>query len=95
MARVRVCPICGGENTLSVIRYTQCGVSVAHISLTEAAPLALAASTEQTPDSLCSMRGTDSPGECGVSVLRRVVGNGSPADFGMAVGSVPRDSSKI
>ncbi|MFZ4789497.1 MAG: FHA domain-containing protein [Candidatus Competibacteraceae bacterium] len=49
MARVRVCPTCGGENALSVIRCTQCGVSVAHISLTEAAPLALAASTEKTP----------------------------------------------
>lgn len=49
MARVRVCPTCGGENALSVIRCTQCGVSVAHISLTEPAPLALAAGTEQTP----------------------------------------------
>jgi len=49
MARVRVCPTCGGENALNVIRCTQCGVSVAHISLTEAAPPALAASTEKTP----------------------------------------------
>ena len=49
MARVRVCPTCGFENALSVIRCTQCGVSVAHISLTEAALLALAASTEKTP----------------------------------------------
>ncbi len=49
MARVRVCPTCGRENALAVIRCTQCGVSVAHISLTEAAPLALAASTEKTP----------------------------------------------
>ena len=49
MVRVRVCPTCGFENALSVIRCTQCGVSVAHISLTETALPALAASTEKTP----------------------------------------------
>ncbi len=36
MARVRVCPTCGGENALATIRCTQCGVSIAHISLTDA-----------------------------------------------------------
>lgn len=38
MARVRMCPTCGGENPLATIRCTQCGVSIAHISPMEAAP---------------------------------------------------------
>lgn len=49
MARVRVCPTCRFENALSVIRCTQCGVSVAHISLTEAASPVLEPVTDQTP----------------------------------------------
>lgn len=49
MARVRVCPTCCFENALSVIRCRQCGVSVAQVSLTEAALPALAESTEKTP----------------------------------------------
>ncbi|MCB1765320.1 MAG: zinc-ribbon domain-containing protein [Candidatus Competibacteraceae bacterium] len=39
MARVRLCPTCGRENAVAVIRCAQCGVSIAHISPTEAAPL--------------------------------------------------------
>ena len=38
MARVRICPTCGRENALGDIRCAQCGVSLAHVSLTEAAP---------------------------------------------------------
>ncbi|QQS54189.1 MAG: FHA domain-containing protein [Candidatus Competibacteraceae bacterium] len=36
MARVRVCPTCGAENVLAMIRCTQCGVSIAAVSPTEA-----------------------------------------------------------
>ena len=38
MARVRVCPTCGSENLLAVIRCVRCGVSLAQVSPTEAAP---------------------------------------------------------
>jgi len=38
MARVRVCPTCGSENPLAVIRCARCGVSLAQVSPTEAAP---------------------------------------------------------
>lgn len=38
MARVKVCPTCGRENALVDIRCVQCRVSLADVSLTEAAP---------------------------------------------------------
>ena len=38
MARVRVCPTCESENPLAVIRCARCGVSLAQVSPTEAAP---------------------------------------------------------
>ncbi|MFO1421028.1 MAG: FHA domain-containing protein [Candidatus Competibacteraceae bacterium] len=38
MARVRVCPTCGVENSLTDIRCARCGVSLARVSPTEAAP---------------------------------------------------------
>lgn len=38
MARVKICPTCGVENPLTDIRCARCGVSLAQISPTEAAP---------------------------------------------------------
>ena len=77
MARVRICPTCDRENALADIRCAQCGVSLAHVSPTEAAPpeseLVSVIGAENATDSCPHCEAAISPGQttcpyCGESL---------------------------